>query len=819
MTNADFSFAWQGAEGAERAWEHLRVVHFSGREAISELYRYELTLLAKDSGPDIDPRDLIGRSATLRLETASTPEHRVVHGILVEAEDEADVHGTIVRVVLVPPLVRAQHRKRCRIFLEKTTRQIVDAVLQGDPRMQLAGGATVEPDQGGRGFAPADELYTWRVRDVSRIDDVRVRPYVVQYNESDLDFIARLLEEEGISYHFENGKGRCLLVLTDNDRGRARLEPDEPLGDRVFGRQVKSLRLGARLRAGAVVLDDYNWKKPNLAMAATERDGSAGDLVEYVYPGGYPDAPGQGAPLAKARVDRYHVEARYALGEGPVRVLSAGSIFKLHHDESDHEGEYLVTRIEVRGQQQGALGLPSQEQTETFHARFECARRGAGKQVEESRFRPLVVTRRPRIRGAQTALVTADPSSKGAEINVGGPDGISVGCVRLQFHWDTEAARLAKEPSSAWARVSQVFAGIGEGAVWHPRVGCEVIVNFEEGDPDRPIVVGRVYNGANLPPHTGAPVSAMKSLATPGGAVNNEIRFNDSAGGELLHYNAGKDQHTDVANNRIENIAANASMSVGANNTESIGANCTVTVGANDTLIVGADQTILVGANSTTVIGANSTKDVGASESNIIGACQTISVGATLTETVGGAVLESYGASRTTSVTGAVTEAFGAILNVDVGANVTESCATHTLDVGAARLMAIGGNVTTTANGAVTENIGAAYITLSGGSQSNTVSGGVIRNTPLHLTVTPFKYEDEPGVYQAAGFNLALTGLSLKLAAMSCSVYGAKVALTGLKVWATGVSLSAYGASLTVIGALVCTSAVDLQVGGAELEA
>jgi type VI secretion system secreted protein VgrG len=814
MALADFSFAWEAAQGP--AWAHLQVARIRGREGISEPYRYELTLIAKTPAPEVEIDDLIGKRASLRIATQSTPARKVVHGILVEAEELFEApDGMVYRVVLMPPWARAMHRKRCRIFLDKTLRQIVNAVLTGDPKMSLRDGAEVEDDDGSLTFTPADEIFTWRVNDTSRLDDKRVRSYVVQYNESDFDFVSRLLEEEGLSYHFENGDGKSLLVITDNDGGRSRLSPDA-LGAGIPGRNVKTLKLGARLRPSGVILDDYNWKKPKLDMAA--KAAGAGDLVEYGYPGGYPDAPDQGKPLAAARLDRYGVEARYAVGEGSVRVLSAASVFKLHHDDGDHEGEYVVAGLVVRGEQQGVLALPSGDQDIPWEARFELARRGSGASVEESRFRPAIRTPKPRIRGAHTAVVTADPTAGGAEINVGGPDGISIGCVRLRFRWDTDKARLAKEPSSTWARVSQVFAGAGEGAVWHPRVGDEVLVDFEEGDPDRPIVVGRVYNGANLPARNGAPDSSMKSLSTPGGGTYNEIMFGDSASGELLHYFAGKDQTTDVANFRRESVAGNATMTVGGNNSETIGANRTETVGGNDSLTVGANQTILIGGNASLTIGGNFDHKVGANEVNTVGGSQTITVGGSLSEQVGSVVLESYGASRKITVGGAVTEDFGASLTVTVGGNVTEQCASHNLDVSSSRFMSIGGNYTTIASGSSTTNIGAASILVSAGSQTVTVGGSITRTSLVHLAIAAIEDDIKAIMTAAYGKNETEAKLGLELLGASIDAIGlTKDDITNDTLKA-GFEKKLTGASIHIWGIATMNSGVNLQGGGLQTE-
>jgi hypothetical protein len=355
-------------------------------------------------------------------------------------------------------------------------------------------------------------------------------------------------------------------------------------------------------------------------------------------------------------------------------MLGAGSVFRLEHDKERHEGEYLVTKLDVHGEQAGVASVHASHGSEVpFTCAFECARRGHGAAVEESRFRPARTTPRPRIVGSQTAFVTADPSAKGAEIHVGGPPGVEIGCVRLRFHWDREEERLGKEPSSCWVRVSQAFAGKGEGALWHPRVGVEVIVEFLDGDPDRPIVTGRVYNGQNRPPGPAsgaATVSIMKSFASPGAGVHNEFGFDDTAGSEQVKMHAGKDWNSTVGHDRAEKIANDSSSDVGVDRSESTGANRSTSVGANNTETVGADESVSISANQTISVGSNQTIGVGADQSLHVGANRTISVGANQTASIGANEGLSVGANRTVSVSGNLSETVGG--NAGLGVSGSE---------------------------------------------------------------------------------------------------------------------------------------------------
>jgi type VI secretion system secreted protein VgrG len=793
MSTPDFDFAWETASAPAGPWAHLQVVRFDGREELSVLYRYELTLLARAPAPEVDPHQLIGARATLRIATLTAPAYKLLHGILVEAEELGPVpEGMLYRAVLMPPLVRAQHRTRCRIFLEKTTRQIVNAVLQGDPHLVLEDGATVVDDVGDTAsFDPSAETFCWRINDPSRLDDVRTRPYCVQYNESDLAFVARLLEEEGISYHFENGAGACLLVLSDTDQGKARLDPFRPLGVHMLARHIGAVKLGARLREKRVTLGDYDWRKPKLDLAAVAR-GEAGDLFEHGWPGGYADAKTMGQPLAQARLDRYHVEAEYATFTGWCRMLSAGSVFGVEHEKDRYEGEYLVTRLEVRGEQHGVATVHVGTSGEhPFSAAFECARRGHGTAVEASRFRPARVTPRPRIVGSQTAFVTDEPSSKGAEIHVGGPEGAEIGCVRLRFHWDTEESRVAKEPSSCWVRVSQVFAGAGEGALFHPRVDCEVIVEHLDGDPDRPIVTGRVYNGQNRPPAAAsgaATVSIMKSFASPGAAVHNSFGFDDTAGKEQVAMNAGKDWNSTVGHDRTETIANDSTSSVGVDRTESTGSNRSTSVGANNTETVGADESVSVSANQTLSVGANQKIAVGADQAETVGANRTDSVGANQTASVAADDKLTVGANQTIAI--------GANQKTSVSANVEES---------------IGGTKTVAVTGASSETVTAARSVTVTGPMTHTVTG------PATLAATADVKQTAGAAFEigSGGPTKVVAGSELALSA------GAKAGLQApdIVINAGGsITLSAGGSTIKISGAGVEINGSAVKIGGGTVD-
>ncbi len=788
MTTPDFTFAFEGADAESGPWDHLQVVRFRGREEIASLYRYDITLLARAPAPEVDPYDLVGKRATLRLETLTRPAYKVIHGVIVEAEEiNAVPDGMLYEIVLVPPLVRARHRTRCRIFLEKTTRQIIDAVLQGDPHLTRADDATAPDDSGARdSFTPADEKFTWRIADPSRLDDPAVRPYCVQYNESDLAFVARLLEGEGLGYHVENGEGLCLVVLSDSDTGKARLDPFDPLGE-VEARAVTSIKQGARLRETKVRLQDYDWRKPALALNAEATLG-AEDLFQVYYPGGFSyDAPRQGDPLAQVRLDRFHTEAEYAVARGRCRVLGAGSVFELEHTATRYEGEYLVTRLEATGEQHGVgAEVGADTQREPYLISFECARRGKGRKVAESRHRPPRTTPAPRILGSQTAFVTDEPHTRGNEIHVGGPDGAEIGCVRLKFHWDTDEARIAKEPSSCWVRVSQAFAGVGEGGVWHPRVGVEVIVDHLDGDPDRPLVTGRVYNGKNRPSAaaSGAPtVSTFKSFTSPGGGKYNELSFDDAKGSEQISLHAAKNWNSEVGHDRAEHVTHNSASGVDVDRSESTGGNRSTSVTGNNTETVSGEEAVSVSGTQTESVGANQSLLVGADQSLSVSAHRSVAVGANQTVSIGANDILTVGANRTVSVSATLSESVGGNKSVGVSGNASTS-------VSGNRSVGVSGTLTHTVSGAVTLN-GSATITQAAGADFAATAGakaGVQAGTELKLVAGAQAILQGATVAVNASGEIILSGggSSIKIGGAGVEITGGAIKIAGGTVDVTG---------------------------------
>jgi type VI secretion system secreted protein VgrG len=603
----EFQFAWEGASHPAGPWRHLRVLEFRGQECLSRPFWFSIDLLRDPLGPDVDAADLVGSRAALKLFTRTEPSHRIVHGVIASAEElemRGEAEWSRHRVILRPAFQRAAMMRKSYVYLEKTLRQIVEQVLQ---RTSLGAGLVASGAARPLGVSAGFDDYVtpkltfaWALADTRRIDDPSARPYCVQYDESDFDFVSRLLEEEGIAYHFEHGDDESILVLADYDGGRSD-HAALPVGPNVAGREIFDFSDGGRLRPRSVHLDDYNWRNPNLDLRAISPAGVT-DFTDIRHPGRYEETEQHGKILAEKREQALDAERAHAKASGHCRLLGAGSLVEIEHPVAKFGGKYLVTTVHHFGSQRDWAG--SGEAPEPYRQDLGFVRCGTRESEGESSFRPARTTRLPKIYGTQTATVTADPSDPGAEIHVGGPS--DLGCVRLRFRWDMDDARCAEEPSSCWVRVSQFFAGADHGALWHPRVGDEVIVEYLDGDPDRPIVTGRVYNGVRPAPEnaTQRPTySAIKSNTSPYNGNYNLIAFEDLQGSEEIIIHAARDYNT--------NVERNCSRGVGVNETVVIQGDQSITIIGSQTVKIGVDQSINIGANMTCTIAANMSCNVG----------------------------------------------------------------------------------------------------------------------------------------------------------------------------------------------------------------
>lgn len=420
------------------------------------------------------------------------------------------------------------------------------------------------------------------------VESYPVRTWQVQYGETDFDFLQRLMQEWGIYWWFEHSEDSHTLVLADAISAHKAC-PDSPLvewhqeGLKLDKEFIHTITANESLRTGQWVLDDFDFTKPRSLLAntvANPRETGHATYEHYEWPGDYFDKS-EGEMLTRIRMEAQRSPGSRVLGGGNIRTLMTGYTFTLeNYPTAEVNQEYLLMQtllfVQDNAQHSG------QDQHFTFSTRFEL-------HPTREVFRPQRTVSKPHTKGPQSAIVT-------------GPAGQEIwtdqyGRVKVQFGWD----RCGKmdENSSCWIRVSYPWAGKGFGMIQIPRIGQEVLVDFKNGDPDLPIIVGRTYNQDTMPPW-GLPGMASQSgifsHSLYGGPTNgNMLRFDDKTGAEEVKFHAEKDLNTTVKNNETHTVMVDRTKTIIKNETNSIGEDRNTTVTKNDGLSVKLAQTINIG--------------------------------------------------------------------------------------------------------------------------------------------------------------------------------------------------------------------------------
>ncbi|GMU84067.1 MAG: hypothetical protein AMXMBFR47_39370 [Planctomycetota bacterium] len=527
---ADFRF-----RAADFSTDDLRVTAFSGIEAISRLFSFRIRLSSEIEA--INPEQILGKDATLEIDGEYGT--RAVHGIVRSfgriGEGSHLVH---YEAELVPPHWLLSRRIQSRVFNAKRC-QRMDVI--GVVSKVLADAGLTE-----------DDLKLAIAR------DYEPREFVVQYRESDWDFISRLLESEGIYYHFEQTAERCKLVLIDS-KGLCGVFSSP--GDVPFRKPTGMIddqeciyagEFADRVQIGMVSLDDFNFRQPDQPLRQSSAGRQFTNLSLTEHPGGY-DESGRGKRLAETRLEEQLCEQRILNLASTVRAFWPGSRFSLTgHPEPGRDGDYLVQQLNHRATQSQSA---EEESLGDTGCRYEAEIRVI---PAATQFRPPRATPRPTVLGSQTALVVGPP---GEEIHVD-----EFGRVEVRFHWDQEWGHDVG--ASCWIRVSQGWAGGQYGMMFLPRVGQEVIVDFLEGDPDRPIITGRVYNKDHMPAYKlpdHRTISSIRTCSSPGAKGGNEIRFEDAKGAEQMLLYAQNSMHFRARGSRFESIGGDAHKTIAGN--------------------------------------------------------------------------------------------------------------------------------------------------------------------------------------------------------------------------------------------------------------
>ena len=548
----------------------LLLQRMEGREELGRLFAYELHLVSEN--PNLPLEQLLGKPMSLSLELPGG-SRRFFHGIVARCSQVAG-HGQFAgyQATLRPWPWLLTRTSDCRIFQNQSVPEIIKQVFRD------------------LGFSDFEDALTRPYREWE---------YCVQYRESSFDFISRLMEQEGIYYWFRHEQKRHILVLSDaygahrSPGGYASVPYYPPtLGHRERD-HFFDWQMAREVQPGSLTLNDYDFQRPGARLEVRSniaRPHAAADYPLYDYPGEYVQSQ-DGEQYARNRIEAIQAQHERVRLRGVVRGIGAGHLFRLSgYPRDDQNREYLVVGAEYRVVQElyetGSGGAGSQ-----FESELDC--------IDASQsFRLLPQTPVPVVRGPQTAVVVGP---KGEEIWTD-----QYGRVKVHFHWDRHDQ--SNENSSCWIRVSQNWAGKNWGAIQIPRIGQEVIVSFLEGDPDQPIITGRVYNAEQTVPYdlpANATQSGIKSRSSKGGtpANFNEIRMEDKKGAEQLYIHAERNQ--DIV------VEVDETLSVGNNRVKSIGMNETVTIGNNRLRAVKLDDVLLVGSTKTDSISQSYLIEVG----------------------------------------------------------------------------------------------------------------------------------------------------------------------------------------------------------------
>jgi type VI secretion system secreted protein VgrG len=501
--------------GTPLGYDVLYLLGFDGRDEHSRISSYQLDMFSDED--DIQAKDIVGKNVTVAI-AVPDGSPRFFNGYISRFSNEGTgPRGTQYKAEMVPWLWFLTQTSDCRIFQEKDVKQILEQIFRDL-------GFTDFDMSGVMGHHPK-------------------REYCVQYRETDFEFVSRLMEQEGIFYFFNHDNGRHMLMLADSKAAYKDAKDKKvsyvakQAGEERFD-NIKSWDHNFEFRSGKVMFADYNFKKPNNTRNPTYEilKGNTDSLVAmegmekfevYDYPGEYTE-PKDAAEIAKMRMQEIEAGHDIVTGTSICRSFNPGSTFTVdkHKVKSEVGKKYVITSVTHSAKVTSYI-TGGGESEENYSNSFTCV-------PESVLIRPARTSPKPRVHGVQTAVVTGPP---GEEI---WPD--EYGRVKIQFHWDREGKMDDK--SSCWVRSAMPGAGRGFGMMSIPRIGQEVIVTFIDGNPDRPIITGSVYNPGQMPARKlpeNKTMSYIRSNSSPGGEGHNELQFEDARGKEQIYLHGEKD--------------------------------------------------------------------------------------------------------------------------------------------------------------------------------------------------------------------------------------------------------------------------------------
>jgi type VI secretion system secreted protein VgrG len=602
----------------------LLIESLDGAEGISRLFEFQVELLATVDTA-IDPKSIIGAKVTVAIALNDTQGSRWINGIITSFEQCAgDTEFNIYRARIVPSMWQLTLSSNCRVFQNKTVLEIAKAVI-GEYGLSVS-------DQTNTSYKPLD--------------------YCTQYSESDFHFVSRILEESGIFYWFEHTDQDNKIALGD---GRNAYQ-DCPLSASIpyalnekgregaYGARVMEFTSTATMVAGKHSTADYNFR-PFARVDVPDKNSSSpfgkNGFDEYLYPAGEEGYLKDSDTQLSTQFETLFLNSRSLAadslaevfqGTSNARSLCAGYTFSLtEHPRDAWNRKYLLSTITLHADQVPSYRSSDTDQASGYSNRFTAV-------SSDIVFKPVQTCLKPRIYGPQTAFVVV-PSGEDMYID-------KFGRVCIQFFWDK--LRHPNTVDNTWVRVAQQWAGNGWGTYFWPRVKDEVVVQFLNGDPDNPVIVGSVYNGVNTPKYTLPDNSTRSGLVTrssKGGSAQNanELRFEDKMGSEQVYLHAEKDIDISIEHDQRVSVGNNDSLIVTGVQSEQIGSNYNRQIKSNAVEQIGGNSDLGISGNLTEQVGGNHSLNISSNQSIQVGSAYSLNTNSTIYINAGTTVVVQAG--------------------------------------------------------------------------------------------------------------------------------------------------------------------------------
>ncbi len=750
--------------------EGLLFWKLSGHEAMSEMFELSLTLLGSDAR--LDRSKLLGQPVTVTIPTQNALSSRYFNGkitrVAVSAVELSGIRYAAYQLIVEPDLWPMKRDRNLRIFQGQTVPQIINTLLSE---------------------------YQVNVEDKLN-GSYRVWDYCVQYQESSFAFISRLMELEGIAYHFRHEAGKHTMVLTDSATQHQPVSGYETIpyhqtasGSITTEEGIGQWALEDSVTPGIYSLDDYDFRKPNAWLFQARQNPaspSPGSIDVYDWPGRFVDH-GHGEFYARIRQERWQVEHQQIQASATAVGIAPGATFTLTNAPffSDN-GEYLTTAADYLFEENSYASGGNSDISHQIHFRV----------IPSSVvYRPAQVTDWPRTYGPQTAKVV-------------GPEGESIwtdryGRIKVKFHWDRHAK--GDDTSSCWVRVSSAWAGQGFGGVQIPRVGDEVVIDFINGDPDRPIVTGRVYNEASMPPWDLPGDATRMGFMTRSKDGNQDnasyLFFEDKLGEESVDLHSEKNMNVSVEGMHNEVVHQQTiyshlntrSTSVVGHDTQTFNAGQTIAITAN-----GRNESI-VDSETKSVTGYSSNSYTGNVVTESGDTVSTLAASKIMYETpdvIFGQVVDAKGTeSAVPNIPFDIKNTAGQIM----AAPGTKLYATDYLAAASTSAVSAATRVTYK-KGVVTHIQGIDKLTVDNnqivdvkgnvarnilGELNETVQGKISINSPLKISIksdTKVEIVSPEGLFTNKGISVSLNGTTHSFNGLSTSVNGASFSWTPLNM-------------------------------------